>query len=92
VAAILVWLVLMGRWSRRAGWGGMHILAAVVGDLLSIGGPAFVTTPLGDVPLAAKLATNIVLLALVLTVAAVGLRAERRHSGTAVAAAGPTTG
>jgi hypothetical protein len=78
VAAIVIWLVLMGLWSRRAGWGGKHVLAAVVGDLLSIGGPAFAITPLGDVPLAAKLATNIVLLALVLGVALAGYRAEQR--------------
>ncbi|MGA9101458.1 hypothetical protein [Aeromicrobium sp.] len=74
LAAIVVWLVLMRRWSRRSGWGGVHVLAAAVGVLLSIGGPAFTTTPLGDVPLAAKLATNVVLLALVLAVAAVGYR------------------
>jgi hypothetical protein len=74
LAAIAVWLVLMRRWSRRSEWGGVHALAAAVGVLLSIGGPAFTTTPLGDVPLAAKLITNVVLLALVLAVAAVGYR------------------
>ncbi len=53
-------------------------MAAVTGDLLSIGVPAFWTEPLGHVPLAAKLATNTVLLALVLAVALVGLRRARR--------------
>jgi hypothetical protein len=88
VAAILAWLVLMGRWSRRSGWGGLHILAAVIGDLVSIGGPAFITTPLGDVPIAAKLATNVVLLVLVLAVATVGHRAERRLNLAATSASG----
>ena len=74
VAATVVWLVLMGRWSARAGWDGRHLVAALVGDLLSIGGPAFVATPLGDVPLAAKLTSNVLLLALVLGLAARGYR------------------
>jgi hypothetical protein len=78
IAAILVWLVLVGRWSRQEGWSGAHVVAAVSGDLLSIGVPAFWTDPLGDVPLAAKLATNTVLLALVLAAALVGLRRAGR--------------
>ncbi len=77
VAAIVAWLVFTGRWSRQTGWTGMHVVAAVTGCLLSIGLPAFWTDPLGDVPLAAKLATNTVLLGLVLAVAFVGLRRER---------------
>jgi hypothetical protein len=67
--AIVLWLVLLGRWSRRTGWTPSHVLAAVVGDLLSIGGPAFTTTPLGDLDQAAKLVANTLLLALVLAVA-----------------------
>jgi hypothetical protein len=88
--AIVAWLVVMARWSRRSGWGGVHVLAAVVGVLLSIGGPAFATTPLGDVPLATKLASNVVLLALVLMVAAVGYRAERRLEGSPAASVAAT--
>jgi hypothetical protein len=44
--------------------------------------PAFWTDPLGDVPLVAKLATNTVLLALVLAAALVGLRRIDRSSAT----------
>jgi hypothetical protein len=79
VAALVVWLVLMGRWSGRSGWDGRHVVAALVGDLASIGGPAFATTPLGDVPLVAKLTSNVLLLALVLALAARGYRAESRQ-------------
>ena len=60
---------------RRTGWDGRHLVAALVGDLVSIGGPAFVATPLGDVPLVAKLTSNVLLLALVLALAARGYRA-----------------
>lgn len=77
-AAITVWLGLMVRWSARTGWDGRHLVAALIGDLLSIGGPAFATIPLGDVPLAAKLTSNVLLLALVLALAARGYRAEER--------------
>lgn len=80
VAAIVLWLALVGRWSRQEGWSGAHVVAAVTGDLLSIGVPAFWTVPLGDVPLAAKLATNTVLLALVLAIAFVGLRRVGRST------------
>lgn len=83
VAAIAVWLVLMVRWSAHTGWDGRHLVAALIGDLVSIGGPAFVTTPIGDVPLAAKLTSNVLLLALVLALAAFGYRAESRWSGRA---------
>lgn len=82
VAAIVLWLVIVGRWSRQAGWTGGHIVAAVTGNLLSIGVPAFWTDPLGDVPLGAKLATNVVLLGLVLAVAGVGFRHERARVRT----------
>ncbi len=85
--AILAWLVLAGRWSRRESWTGAHVVAAVIGDLLSIGLPAFLTTPLGDLDPVAKLVSNVALLALVLAVAARGYRREQaagagvRHSG-----------
>jgi hypothetical protein len=85
VAAIVLWLVLVGRWSRQAGWNGVYVVATVTGVLLSIGLPAFWTDPLGDVPLAAKLATNTVLLGLVLAVAAVGLRREQATEALDVA-------
>lgn len=92
-AAIVVWLVLLGRWSGRAGWDGRHLVAALVGDLLSIGLPAFVTTPLGDVPLVAKLVSNVVLLGLVLALAARGYRAERRWGSARLSgAAGRSSG
>jgi hypothetical protein len=87
-AAIVVWLALVGRWSSRTGWDGRHLVAVLVGDLLSIGGPAFFTTPLGHVPLAAKLTSNVVLLALVLALAARGYRAEARHRAATLTAAG----
>ena len=78
LAAIVLWLVLLGRWSRRSGWTPSHVLAAVVGDLLSIGGPAFATTPLGDLDQAAKLVANTLLLALVLALAWWGFVREAR--------------
>ncbi|WP_052591600.1 hypothetical protein [Luteipulveratus mongoliensis] len=68
-AAIVAWVVLVGRWSQRAGWERRHVVAAVIGDLLSIGIPAFFTTPLGDIPTWQKLISNVVLLSLVLAVA-----------------------
>ncbi len=80
IAAIVLWVVVVGRWSRRAGWTGVHLVAAVTGNLLSIGLPAFWIEPLGDVSLAAKLTTNVVLLGLVLATAYVGLRHERSSS------------
>jgi hypothetical protein len=76
-AATGLWLVVAGRWSRQAGWTGVHVVAAVTGNVLSIGIPAFWTDPLGDVPLGVKLATNTALLGLVLAVATVGFRRER---------------
>jgi hypothetical protein len=84
-AAIALWVVLMARWSARPGWDGRHVVAALVGDLVSIGGPAFLTDPLGDVPLAAMLASNVGLLALVLALAARGYRTEQRWSAGAQA-------
>lgn len=52
-AAALAW-----HWSGRAGWDDRHRLALAGGALLSRAGQAFLITPLGDVPLAAKLAHN----------------------------------
>jgi hypothetical protein len=93
VGATAVWLVLMGRWSTRSGWDGRHLVAALVGDLLSIGGPAVVASPLGDVPLAAKLTSNVLLLALVLALAVRGYRTESRSSaGSLTPADGRSTG
>jgi hypothetical protein len=77
--AIVVWLVLMGRWSRRRGWGGQHVLAAAAGSLLGVAGAAFLVEPLGDVPAAAKYATNTVLLAIVLLLVVLAARAQRHH-------------
>jgi len=87
VAATVVWLLLVGHWSARRGWDGRHLVAALVGDLLSIGGPAFVATPLGDVPLAAKLTSNVLLLALVLGLAARGYRSSARADAGALSPA-----
>lgn len=64
--AVVVWLVLVGRWSRRRGWGGLHVLAAAAGSLLGVAGAAFIVEPLGDVPATAKYITNAVLLAIAL--------------------------
>ena len=78
VAAITVWVVLMVAWSRAPGWSGVHVVGAFIGDMFSIGGPAFATAPLGDPALASKLLANTALLALVLGVAAIGFRRERQ--------------
>jgi hypothetical protein len=79
LGAIVVWLVLVGRWWRRRGWGGRHVLAAAAGSLLGVAGAAFLVEPLGDVPAAAKYATNAVLLAIVLLLVALAARAQREH-------------
>lgn len=74
MAGIGLWLVLMARWSRRTGWSGGHVAAAVAGDVLSIGGPAFFITPLGHQNPVAKLVANTVLLGGVLLVARTAAR------------------
>ncbi len=79
-ACIALLLLLVGRWSRRRAWTGRHLLAVAVGDLVSIGGPAFLTSPLGDPSLAAKLTANVVLLSLVLAVAARGYAVLARQA------------
>jgi hypothetical protein len=81
------WLVLVGRWSRRRAWNGRHVLAAAAGSLLGVAGTAFIVEPLGDVPTAAKYATNTVLLAIVLLLLASAARAQRRHQAGEPAAA-----
>ena len=78
--AIAVWLMVVGRWARRPGWTGRHVVAAVAGDLVAIGGTAFITTPLGDIPLWQKLISNVVLLTLVLAVAATAYAVQRRQT------------
>lgn len=77
IGAIATWLVVMSRWAPRRGWTDRHLAAVVTGDLLSIGVPAFATTPLGDVSPAKKLTSNAVLLGLVLALAARGYRLAR---------------
>jgi hypothetical protein len=86
LAAVGVWVVLMGRWSRTPGWSGRHVVAALAGNLVSIGGPAFFTTPLGDVPAATKYVMNTVLLTIVLAVAARAYREESRWQQTGTSA------
>lgn len=76
--AVVVWLVLVGRWSRRRGWGGLHVLAAAAGSLLGVAGAAFIVEPLGDVPATAKYVTNAVLLAIVLLLVIMAARAQRQ--------------
>ena len=75
---IAVWVALASVWTRAPEWSGTHVLGAFVGVIVSIGGPAFVTTPLGQPDLTAKLTANVVLLGLVLGVSLVGYRRERR--------------
>ncbi|KQY59251.1 hypothetical protein ASD11_06635 [Aeromicrobium sp. Root495] len=77
-AAFAVALGLLWRWGTRDGWTGRHTVAAVTGDLLSIGVPAFWVEPLGGASLGPKLVTNAALLAIVLAVAARGLVVQRR--------------
>jgi hypothetical protein len=76
LGAVVVWLVVVGRWSRRRGWDGRHILAAAAGSLLGVAGTAFIVEPLGDVPAMAKYVTNAVLLAIVLLLVAWAARAQ----------------
>lgn len=77
--AVVAWLVLAGRWSRRRGWDGRHVLAAAAGSLLGVAGTAFIVEPLGDVPATAKYVTNAALLAIVLLLVVLAARAQRRH-------------
>lgn len=79
---IILWLIVVARWSRTSGWSGEHLVAALIGNLVSIGGPAFITTPLGHIPTWEELTSNIVLLALVLSIAAVAYTVERNQSST----------
>jgi hypothetical protein len=76
--AVVVWLVLVERWSRRRDWGGPHVLAAAAGSLLGVAGAAFIVEPLGDVPATAKYVTNAVLLAIVLLLVILAARAQRK--------------
>jgi hypothetical protein len=55
------------------------VLAAAAGSLLGVAGAAFLVGPLGDVPAAAKYATNTVLLAIVLLLVVLAARAQRQH-------------
>jgi hypothetical protein len=78
--AVVVWrvLMLMGRWSRRRGWGCVHVSAAAAGSLLGVAGAAFIVEPLGDVPATAKYITNAVLLAIALLPVILAARAQRQ--------------
>lgn len=82
-ATIALWVALVGVWTRAPGWSGSQVLGACIGVMLSIGGPAFITTPLGRPNLTAKLIANVVLLGLVLSVGMVGYRRERRYGSHA---------
>ncbi len=77
--AVVVWLVLVGRWSRRRDWSGPHVLAAAAGSLLGVAGAAFIVEPLGNVPATAKYVTNAVLLAMVLLLVVLAARAQRQY-------------
>ncbi len=77
IAALAVLGALIVRWSRRSGWGGRHVLAVAIGVMLAIGVAAFFIDPLGEVSDTAKFATNVVLLALVLALAAIGWLRQR---------------
>ena len=92
VAGIAVWVALMARWSNRTGWSGRHVLAAVAGDLLSIGAPAFIIEPLGHPNLAAKLSANVILLGGVLLLAWVGWRRVGRYEASPASGAVGTGG
>jgi hypothetical protein len=78
--AIVVWLVLVVRWSRRRGWGGPHVLAAGSGILLGIAALAFFVEPLGNVPIVAKYVTNAVLLLIVVLLLILARRAQQKSS------------
>lgn len=82
VLALVAWFGLVGRWARAAGWTPHHLLAAVIGDLVSIGGPALFSTTAGDPALALKVTANLSMLVLVLAVAARAWRAEALHTST----------
>jgi membrane protein YqaA with SNARE-associated domain len=78
--AVVVWLALVERWSRRRGWGGLQVLAAAAAGLLGVAGEAFFVEPLGDVPATAKYATNVVLLAIVVLLLVLAARAQRHQA------------
>ena len=75
--ALALIVVLVGL-SRRDGWGPAHPITVAGGALVAAGIGAFWTTPLGDVPEAAKYAHNA---ALLLLVAVLTVTAVRRAEG-----------
>lgn len=77
LAVLIVFAVLIARWSSAPGWGPRHVLAIASGALTAIGAVAFTVQPIGHVPKAAKYATNSVLLLLLLAVLATAERRQR---------------
>jgi len=65
---LIVFAILLTRWSAAPGWGPHHVLAVASGALIAIGAVAFTLQPIGHVPTAAKYTTNSVLFLLLLTV------------------------
>jgi hypothetical protein len=80
LGALVVFALLLARWSSRDGWDARHVLAVAAGAFISLSAVAFTVDPIGHVPLTAKLTDNAVLFALVLFLlhaAAVRLRPAR---------------
>jgi len=88
-AAVLALLgALVARWSRRDGWGALHVLAVAVGALVAVAAAAFSVEPLGDVPAATKYAVNSFLFVLVLALAGVAASRQRAHAAARTPADG----
>jgi hypothetical protein len=77
-AEFIALAVLVGRWSRRRGWGAAHRLAVAGGALLSRAWLAFFVPPLGDVAFHRKLAHNLAFAAAAIVLLVMGARAARQ--------------
>jgi hypothetical protein len=76
-AVLIVLAVLLTRWSRRAGWGGRHVLAVAAAALLSIAVAAFTVDPLGHVSDTAKYVSNSVFFVLVAALLTLAVKRQR---------------
>lgn len=73
---LLALAALAWRWSGMEGWTGRHIVALAAGVFFSRALLAFLVEPIGDVPLAAKLAHNVGFAILGIVLVALALRRQ----------------
>ncbi|HEU5473569.1 MAG TPA: hypothetical protein VFV67_23225 [Actinophytocola sp.] len=81
VTALTALVVLVGRGSRRTGWGPDQRLALAAAPLLTRSWIAFLVPPLGDSPLHLKLAHNAFFAVGIVLLVTLGLHALHRNAG-----------